>query len=313
MEGSSFMTEVNRSEDRYDLGLLFTDGMPELDDSAGYRGVIAARAAGITYRQLDYWARTGLVEPTIRGAAGSGSQRLYGFRDILVLKLVKRLLDTGISLQQIRTAVDQLRDSGITDLAQTTLMSDGASVYLCTSIGGGHRPRQPRPGRLRHRGGQGAPRGRVEPRRARRAAGRSDGRARAAQGGPRRQLSRPPAPPRGATLQRRAPGRRACSSALRAARARARCVCCPCGQLSVFQREQLSVRTALVTMARASGLASELRTAEQPAARSPVAALLADEWPRCASGRCCPCGQLSAFQRQQLSVRTALAPVERGG
>jgi DNA-binding transcriptional MerR regulator len=133
VEGSSFMTEVNRSEDRYDLGLLFTDGMPELDDSAGYRGVIAARAAGITYRQLDYWARTGLVEPTIRGAAGSGSQRLYGFRDILVLKLVKRLLDTGISLQQIRTAVDQLRDSGITDLAQTTLMSDGASVYLCTS------------------------------------------------------------------------------------------------------------------------------------------------------------------------------------
>jgi DNA-binding transcriptional MerR regulator len=129
----SKLTEVNRSEDRYDLGLLFTDGMPELDDSAGYRGVIAARAAGITYRQLDYWARTGLVEPTIRGAAGSGSQRLYGFRDILVLKLVKRLLDTGISLQQIRTAVEQLRNWGITDLAQTTLMSDGASVYLCTS------------------------------------------------------------------------------------------------------------------------------------------------------------------------------------
>ena len=77
--------------------------------------------------------RTGLVEPTVRGAAGSGSQRLYGFRDILVLKLVKRLLDTGISLQQIRVAVNQLRESGINDLAQTTLMSDGASVYLCTS------------------------------------------------------------------------------------------------------------------------------------------------------------------------------------
>src|SRR6059058_4023226 len=127
------MTEVNRSEERYDAGMLFTDGMPELDDTAGYRGVIAARAAGISYRQLDYWARTGLVEPTIRGAAGSGSQRLYGFRDILVLKLVKRLLDTGISLQQIRTAVNQLRESGVSDLAQTTLMSDGASVYLCTS------------------------------------------------------------------------------------------------------------------------------------------------------------------------------------
>ncbi|WP_375401663.1 MerR family transcriptional regulator [uncultured Amnibacterium sp.] len=127
------MTEVNRSGDRYDLGLLFTDGMPELDETAGYRGLVAARAAGITYRQLDYWARTSLVEPTIRGAAGSGSQRLYGFRDILVLKLIKSLLVTGISLQQIRTAVEQLRESGITDLAQTTLMSDGASVYLCTS------------------------------------------------------------------------------------------------------------------------------------------------------------------------------------
>ena len=125
---------VNRNEEsRYDLGLLFTDGMPDLDDTSGYRGAIAARAAGISYRQLDYWARTQLVEPTVRSAAGSGSQRLYGFRDILVLKLVKRLLDTGISLQQIRVAVNQLRESGINDLAQTTLMSDGASVYLCTS------------------------------------------------------------------------------------------------------------------------------------------------------------------------------------
>lgn len=99
----------------------------------GFKGAVAARAAGISYRQLDYWARTGLVEPTVRGATGSGSQRLYGFRDILVLKLVKRLLDTGISLQQIRTAVAQLHEAGVRDLAQTTLMSDGASVYLCTS------------------------------------------------------------------------------------------------------------------------------------------------------------------------------------
>jgi DNA-binding transcriptional MerR regulator len=132
--GGKAMSELSRSEDsRYDLGLLFTDGMPDLDDTTGYRGAIAARAAGISYRQLDYWARTELVEPTVRGAAGSGSQRLYGFRDILVLKLVKRLLDTGISLQQIRTAVNQLREAGVNDLAQTTLMSDGASVYLCTS------------------------------------------------------------------------------------------------------------------------------------------------------------------------------------
>ena len=90
-------------------------------------------AAGITYRQLDYWARTGLVEPSVRAAHGSGSQRLYGFRDILVLKVVKRLLDTGISLQQIRAAVQHLRDHGTEDLAQVTLMSDGVSVYECTS------------------------------------------------------------------------------------------------------------------------------------------------------------------------------------
>ena len=53
----------------------------------GYRGPTACNAAGITYRQLDYWARTGLVEPTVRGASGSGSQRLYSFRDILILKV----------------------------------------------------------------------------------------------------------------------------------------------------------------------------------------------------------------------------------
>lgn len=128
------MNEVTRNADeRYELDVLFSDGMPNRDENAGYRGAEAARAAGITYRQMDYWARTELVEPTVREAAGSGSQRLYGFRDILVLKLVKRLLDTGISLQQIRAAVEQLRAAGIYDLAQTTLMSDGASVYLCTT------------------------------------------------------------------------------------------------------------------------------------------------------------------------------------
>ncbi len=114
-------------------GLLFTDDLPELDEEVGYRGPTACRAAGITYRQLDYWARTGLVEPSVRTAKGSGSQRLYGFCDILVLKVVKRLLDTGVSLQQIRVAITHLRDRGVDDLAQITLMSDGASVYECTS------------------------------------------------------------------------------------------------------------------------------------------------------------------------------------
>lgn len=99
----------------------------------GYRGATACSAAGITYRQLDYWARTSLVEPSIRTASGSGTQRLYGFGDILVLKIVKRLLDAGVSLQNIRTAVDHLRSRGVRDLEQITLMSDGASIYECTS------------------------------------------------------------------------------------------------------------------------------------------------------------------------------------
>ena len=115
-----------------DTGLGDTDGGANSEE-IGYRGPTACAAAGITYRQLDYWARTALVEPSVRAAHGSGSQRLYGFRDILVLKVVKRLLDTGISLQQIRAAVQHLRDRGSADLAQVTLMSDGVSVYECTS------------------------------------------------------------------------------------------------------------------------------------------------------------------------------------
>ena len=114
-------------------GLLFDDDVSPLPHDLGYRGPTACNAAGITYRQLDYWARTGLVEPTVRGATGSGTQRLYGFRDILLLKVIKRLLDAGISLQQIRQAVAHLRARGTDDLTRVTLMSDGASVYECTS------------------------------------------------------------------------------------------------------------------------------------------------------------------------------------
>ncbi len=114
-------------------GMLFGDTLPDLDADTGYRGPTACKAAGITYRQLDYSARTGLVTPSVRSAGGSGTQRLYSFRDILVLKVVKRLLDTGVSLQQIRAAVEHLRERGVEDLAQITLMSDGASVYECSS------------------------------------------------------------------------------------------------------------------------------------------------------------------------------------
>ncbi|MDO5034064.1 MAG: MerR family transcriptional regulator [Actinomycetaceae bacterium] len=113
--------------------MLFGDVLANITPETGYRGRVACQAAGITYRQLDYWARTGLVEPSIRTAQGSGSQRLYSFRDILVLKVVKRLLDTGVSLQQIRIAVSHLKDRGVDDLSSITLMSDGASVYECRS------------------------------------------------------------------------------------------------------------------------------------------------------------------------------------
>ena len=114
-------------------GLLFDDDVSPVPEDTGYRGPTACKAAGITYRQLDYWARTGLVDPTVRSATGSGTQRLYGFRDSLLLKVSKRLLDAGISLQQIRTAVQHLRERGTDDLTGVTLMSDGASVYECTS------------------------------------------------------------------------------------------------------------------------------------------------------------------------------------
>ncbi|WP_412778849.1 MerR family transcriptional regulator [Corynebacterium liangguodongii] len=128
LHGSNYVSEKNDTrpvqETLFDLGP---------SDEVGYRVPIACQVAGITYRQLDYWARTNLVRPSIRGAKGSGSQRLYSFKDILVLKIVKRLLDTGISLQNIRLAVDKLRDRGVNDIAEITLVSDGRTVYECRS------------------------------------------------------------------------------------------------------------------------------------------------------------------------------------
>ena len=110
-------------------------GNPVSDEegAVGYRGVTACHAVGISYRQLDYWARTGLVVPSIRDASGSGTQRLYSFRDLVVLKVVKRLLDAGVSLQNIRRAIETLRAYGADDLATITLISDGTSVYECRS------------------------------------------------------------------------------------------------------------------------------------------------------------------------------------
>jgi DNA-binding transcriptional MerR regulator len=129
IDAQAVLAAEQAAEAAEDQGLLFSEDVSTLPADLGYRGP----TAGITYRQLDYWARTGLVEPTVRRATGSGTQRLYGFRDILLLKVIKRLLDAGVSLQQIRTAVAHLRARGTDDLTRVTLMSDGASVYECTS------------------------------------------------------------------------------------------------------------------------------------------------------------------------------------
>ena len=130
---TGFSDDVPAVQPSVDQPALFDAPGRELQDGSGYRGPTACAAAGITYRQLDYWARTGLVVPSVRSAAGSGSQRLYSFKDILVLKVVKRLLDTGVSLHNIRAAVATLRARGVDDLARITLFSDGTTVYECTS------------------------------------------------------------------------------------------------------------------------------------------------------------------------------------
>ena len=100
----------------------------------GYRGPTVCKLVGISYRQLDYWARTGLVTPSVRAADGSGSQRLYSFTDLVELRIIKRLLDAGVSLQRIREAIGYLRsESSGKPLSDITLMSDGRRIYACHS------------------------------------------------------------------------------------------------------------------------------------------------------------------------------------
>jgi DNA-binding transcriptional MerR regulator len=102
-------------------------------DEAGYRGPQACNIVGITYRQLDYWTRTGLVSPTVRTAKGSGTQRLYSFNDLLQLKVIKSLTDAGASLQKVRQALDYVKSDLDADWATLTIVTDGAGVYACTS------------------------------------------------------------------------------------------------------------------------------------------------------------------------------------
>ena len=101
----------------------------------GYRAPLVCRLVGITYRQLDYWARTNLIKPSLQDAKGSGTQREYSFSDVVQLKVIKRLLDAGMSLKKIRQAVVILRQQLQSErpLADVTLLSDGQTIYAAHS------------------------------------------------------------------------------------------------------------------------------------------------------------------------------------
>ncbi len=101
----------------------------------GFRGAEVCSLVGITYRQLDYWARTGLLRPSITDATGSGSQRRYSYGDVLELKVIKRLLDAGLKLQQARQAVECLRGDFGGDLASAQLVLAGSRSVLAHSNG----------------------------------------------------------------------------------------------------------------------------------------------------------------------------------
>lgn len=99
----------------------------------GYRGPHTCKIVGISYRQLDYWTRTGLVAPSVRSAQGSGTQRLYSFNDLLQLKLIKSLTDAGASLQKVRQAIEYVKDHVDDDWSKVTIVADESGVYACTS------------------------------------------------------------------------------------------------------------------------------------------------------------------------------------
>ncbi len=101
------------------------------DSLRTYSGTQAAEIVGITYRQLDYWARTDLVRPSAHDAAGSGSRREYVYRDLLELKVIKNLLDAGIKLESVRTVFNYLRRHVTTDVASAHVVISGQSVVLC--------------------------------------------------------------------------------------------------------------------------------------------------------------------------------------
>ena len=101
----------------------------------GYRGPQVCKIVGITYRQLDYWARTDLLKPSISEARGSGTQRRYSYGDLLELKVIKRLLDGGVSLQSARRAIHTLHENLGADLKTANLVLAGTDSVLARSDG----------------------------------------------------------------------------------------------------------------------------------------------------------------------------------
>jgi DNA-binding transcriptional MerR regulator len=100
-------------------------------DEEGFSGTRTAQVVGISYRQLDYWARTNLIRPSLADATGSGSRRRYSYRDLLELKVVKKLIDAGIRLESVREVFTYLREHMNTDVASAHLVIAGNDVLLC--------------------------------------------------------------------------------------------------------------------------------------------------------------------------------------
>lgn len=104
-----------------------------INSQTGYSGKKAAEIVGITYRQLDYWARTDLIRPSLTDASGSGSRRQYSYRNLLELKVIKNLLDSGIRLEQVREVFAYLKDELGEDVATANLVVNGSQPTLVRS------------------------------------------------------------------------------------------------------------------------------------------------------------------------------------
>ncbi len=112
---------------------MSTESVPEAAPHAGFSGKKTAEIVGITYRQLDYWARTDLIAPSIAKAVGSGSRRQYSYRDLLELKVIKNLLDSGIRLESVREVFTYLRDNLGEDVTTVNLVISGSRSVLVQS------------------------------------------------------------------------------------------------------------------------------------------------------------------------------------